>query len=74
MPKAPKKETRSNGARNDPTDPQSGKLHAVFSPADVNAALGIHWAGTFLPKHRVGNPGGFTELFVRVEKGRYQLT
>lgn len=52
---------------------KSGKLHATFSPADVNAALLIHWAGTFLPKHRVGNPGGNTELFVRTEPGRYRL-
>ena len=35
--------------------------------------LGIDWAGTFLPKHRVGNPGGFTELFVRIRRGVYCL-
>lgn len=35
--------------------------------------LKIHWAGTFLPKHRVGNPGGNTELFVQVERGLYRL-
>ena len=43
-----------------------GLLEEPFSPQDVNHALGIHWGGTFLPKHRVGNPGGYTELFVRV--------
>jgi hypothetical protein len=52
---------------------KTGKLRAAFSPADVNAALLIHWAGTFLPKHRVGNPGGYTELFMRVERGLYRL-
>ena len=41
-------------------------LHEPFSSRDVDNALGIQWAGTFLPKHRVDNPGGDTELFVRV--------
>ena len=44
-----------------------------FTPAQVNMALGIHWAGTFLPKHRVGNPGKYTEHFVRIDKGLYIL-
>ena len=43
-----------------------GRLVEPFSPRDVNRALGIAWAGTFLAKHRVGNPGGSTELFLRV--------
>ena len=51
----------------------SGAIPAVFKPADVNKALKIHWAGVFLPKHRVGNPGGQTELFVQVERGTYRL-
>ena len=50
-----------------------GKLHEPFKASEVNKLLGIHWAGTFLPKHRVENPGGDTELFVRVAKGRYRL-
>jgi Fe-S cluster assembly iron-binding protein IscA len=37
---------------------RSGRLGTRFTPADVNRVLGIHWAGTFLSKHRVGNPGG----------------
>ena len=45
-----------------------GVLGEPFSPRDVNDALGISWGGTFLPKHRVGNPGGYTELFVRVNR------
>ena len=47
---------------------RQGKLQEQFSAQDVNAVLGIHWAGNFLPKHRVGNPGGFTELFVRINE------
>ena len=43
-----------------------GRLGPIFSATDVNTALGIRWAGTFLPKHRVGNPGGYTELFLQV--------
>ena len=43
-----------------------GELEEPFSPQDVNALLGISWGGVFLPKHRVDNPDGNTELFVRV--------
>jgi hypothetical protein len=50
-----------------------GEIPKMFTPADVNKALQIHWAGTFLPKHRVGNPGGNTELFVQVQRGVYRL-
>ena len=42
-----------------------GVLHEPFSPRGVNNELGIEWARTFLPKHRVGNPGGNSELFIR---------
>ena len=49
---------------------RTGKLGREFAPAEVNVVLKIHWAGTFLPKHRVGNPDGYTELFVRVRLGR----
>ena len=34
---------------------RSGKLPEEFTPSQVNRVPGIHWAGTFLPKHRVGN-------------------
>jgi len=44
-----------------------------FTPAQVNAVLGINWAGVFLPKHCVGNPGNNTELFIRIRKGLYKL-
>jgi hypothetical protein len=52
---------------------RTGKVVEPFGPNDVNKALKIDWAGTFLPKHRVGNPGHNSELFVRVERGRYRL-
>ena len=43
-----------------------GRLQEQFSPKEVDSALGIHTAGNFLPKHRAGNPGGNTELFVQI--------
>ncbi len=51
----------------------SGKLPQQFTPAQVNKALNIDWAGKFLPKHRVGNPRNETELFVRIRPGLYRL-
>ena len=45
---------------------RNGALTEIFSPNDVNWALGIESAGDFLPKHRIGNPGGKRELFVQV--------
>jgi hypothetical protein len=51
---------------------EDGKLVQPFRPSDVNRALGIDYAGVFLPKHRVGNPGGYTEHFVRIERGLYR--
>lgn len=50
-----------------------GQIPALFKPADVDKALKIDWAGVFLPKHREGNPGDETELFVRVRRGVYRL-
>jgi hypothetical protein len=35
----------------------TGKLAELFSPKGVNAAVGIDFAGVFLLKCRVGNPG-----------------
>ncbi len=52
---------------------RSGRLGREFTAVEVNVVLKIHWAGTFLPKHRVGNLGGYTELFVRVRPGVYRL-
>jgi hypothetical protein len=50
-----------------------GRLTQPFTPSEINVLLGIHWAGTFLPKHRVGNPGGNTELFRQISRGVYRL-
>ena len=52
---------------------EGGRLLEPFRPADVNRALGIDYAGVFLPKHRVGNPGGFTQHFIQIERGLYRL-
>lgn len=52
---------------------KSGSLPEEFTPLKVNEFLKIDWAGTFLPKHRVGNPGGYTELFIRARRGWYRL-
>jgi hypothetical protein len=43
-----------------------GRLCEPFSPDDVKEAIGIPFAGVFLPKHRVGNPGNNTQLFIRI--------
>ena len=52
---------------------ERGSLVQPFRPADVNRVLGINYAGGFLPKHRVGNPGGFTQHFVQIKRGLYRL-
>jgi hypothetical protein len=52
-----------------------GRLKEPFGPDDVRRAC-PGWAmatyTVFLSKHRVGNPGKTTELFERVELGRYR--
>ncbi len=52
---------------------RTGKLPLEFTPAQVNNVLNIGYAGTFLPKHRIGNPGGTSELFIQISKGLYKL-
>ena len=52
---------------------KDGRLPESFRPVDVNAALGIDYAGVFLPKHRDGNPGRNTALFIQVKRGLYRL-
>ena len=52
---------------------RTGRLPERFTPAQVNKVLKIDWAGTFLPKHRICNPGGYTELFVQIRRGLYCL-
>jgi hypothetical protein len=54
---------------------RKGRLKEPFGPADVRRAC-PGWAertyGVFLPKHRVGNPGGDTELFDQLASGLYR--
>jgi hypothetical protein len=54
-----------------------GKLGEQFKPTEVNNVIGITYAGVFLPKHRVGNPGfkgeKFSEHFIQLERGLYRL-
>jgi hypothetical protein len=52
---------------------ESGTLVQPFRASDVNRALGIDYGGVFLPKHRVGNPGGFTQHFIQIERGLISL-
>lgn len=52
---------------------KDGRLRESFRPVDVNTALGMDYAGVFQPKHRDGNRGGNTTLFVQIERGLYRL-
>ncbi|HWG12853.1 MAG TPA: hypothetical protein VG268_06245 [Streptosporangiaceae bacterium] len=54
----------------------SGNLPQRFRPADARRACpgwADHTYGVFLPKHRRGNPGGYTEYFVQNPDGSYSL-
>lgn len=54
----------------------SGMLQEPFGAKDVRKAVpgfADKTYGVFLPKHRQANPGGNTELFIRVKKGLYRL-
>ena len=53
-----------------------GRLREPFRAGDlIPAGVRCAWStpSTFLSKHCVGNPGGNTELFVRVASGQYRL-
>ena len=54
----------------------SGKLAQPFD-ADTAKYAVPGWAEktyhVFFNKHRVGNPGGETELFIRVAPGRFKI-
>jgi hypothetical protein len=53
-----------------------GDLPERFRPDDVRRACpgwASHTYGVFLPKHRRGNPGGYTEYFVQNSDGSYTL-
>jgi hypothetical protein len=55
---------------------REGRLPAHFRAADVRVAC-PGWAEwtyrNFLPKHRLGNPQGYTEYFLRHSDGTYSL-
>ena len=54
----------------------AGLLPDRFRPNDVRIACpgwADHTYGVFLPKHRCGNPGGYTEYFVQHNDGSYSL-
>lgn len=54
---------------------KSGRLTEPFGREDVRRACPGWPEGTynaFLWKHRVGNPGGYTELFEKVSPGRFR--
>ena len=55
---------------------REGRLPERFRAADVKKAC-PEWAGgtwsTFLPKHRLGKPGGDTAYFLWHEPGLYSL-
>jgi hypothetical protein len=53
-----------------------GELSQRFRSNDVRRACpgwAAHTYGVFLPKHRRGNPGGYTEYFVQNSDGTYSL-
>jgi hypothetical protein len=55
---------------------RQGRLPKRFQPNDVRRAC-PGWAdktyGAFLPKHRRGNPGGYTAYFEQHNDGSYSL-
>lgn len=55
---------------------RAGKLREPFSNDDFRRACPGFGEGTynaFLHKHRLGNPGGNSELFELVDPGRFRL-
>ncbi len=55
---------------------RDGRLPARFRSDDVRRACpgwADHTYGVFLPKHRRGNPGGYTAYFEQLADGSYSL-
>jgi hypothetical protein len=55
---------------------RDGRLPERFKPADVRRACpgwADHTYGVFLPKHRLGNPGGYTAYFRQHPDGMFSL-
>lgn len=53
----------------------AGILKQPFSVKDVNKFLNniLLKSSAFLPKHCVDNPGNYSEMFIRVSRGKYKL-
>ena len=54
----------------------SGKLKQPFNANMLKKACPgwtDHTYSVFLPKHRIGNPGGNTELFKQTSRGWYEI-
>jgi hypothetical protein len=51
------------------------KLDQPFSVADVNRVCNnlLANSSSFLSKHRLDNPGGYTVYFIRVNIGQYKI-
>jgi hypothetical protein len=55
---------------------RDGRVPSRFRAADVRRACpgwNTRTYSVFLPKHRQGNPGGYTEYFIQHEDGSYSL-
>lgn len=55
---------------------ESGRLKEPFNSDGFRSACPSFGEGTyttFLGKHRVGNPGGNSELFVKISRGLFKL-
>ncbi len=55
---------------------KSGKLKEPFGAKDTHnvcPSIPLSTCHVFLPKHRVGNPGDNTELFLQIDRGVYKL-
>jgi hypothetical protein len=55
---------------------KNGELQEPFTVKDFKRACPNLGEGTypvFLNKHRVGNPGGNTELFIRIAPGLFKM-
>lgn len=54
---------------------RAGELSEPFTVPMVREAVpgwAKHTYSVFLPKHRIGNPGGMTELFERTQRAHYR--
>ena len=55
---------------------KNGKLKEPFTKVDFRSVcpnFGVGTYNAFLDKHRVGNPGGQSELFEKVSPGKFKL-